>query len=177
MSTKLRWIFFYGHFCSFLVHLLELVQTANNSRYFTHLGNIARLFSLPPAACQKLPPQPRALHCVLALSLLLVFWIARGGIGRLRGKQAPGWIISCSLMPDGHIAVTWRGNGKWHHYHSNTGTTFGVRAGFQRICHTTSHLPTGKTIMLTSLATHSMDNYFIWNVIILVTFVVISCGV
>lgn len=89
---------------------------------------------------QKLPSQPRVLHCLLALSLLLVFWIACGGIGRLRGKRAPGWIISCSSMPDGHVAVTWRGNGKWHHYHSNTGTTFGVRAGIQRICHTTSHL-------------------------------------
>ena len=93
------------------------------------------------------------------------------------GKRAPGWIISCSSMPDGHVAVTWRGNGKWHHYHSNTGTTFGVRAGIQRICHTTSHLPTGKTITLTGLATHSMDNYFIWNGIILVIFVIISHGV
>lgn len=90
--------------------------------------------------------------------------------------QAPGWIISCSSMPDGHFAVTWTGNGKWHHYHSNTGTTFGVRAGFQCICHTTSHLPTGKTIMLTSLAIHSVDNYFICKGVILVIFVVISCG-
>lgn len=80
-------------------------------------------------------------------------------------------------MPDGHIAVTWRGNGKWHHYHSNTGTTFSVRAGFQRICHTTRHLPTGKTIVLTSLETHSMENDFISNCIILVRFVTISCGV
>ena len=70
------------------------------------------------------------------------------------GKEAPGWIISCSSMPDGHIAVTWRGNGKWHRYQGNIGTTFGVRAGFQCICHTASHLPTGKTIVPTSLAIH-----------------------
>lgn len=111
---------------------------------------------LPAAAITS----PRLLCCLRALSLLLVFWIACGGIGRLRGKQKPGWIISCSSMPDGHVAVTCRGNGKWHHYHSNTGTTFGVRAGFQRICHT-SHLPTGKAIMLSSVGIHSRDNYFI----------------
>lgn len=135
------------------------------------------VFCLASVTHQKLPSQPGVVHCLQALSLLLVFWIACGGIGRLRGKRAPGWIISCSSMPDGHIAVTWRGNGKWHHYHSNTGTTFGVRAWFQRICHTTSHLPTGKKRMPSSQAVHSVDNYFIRNDILLVGFVLISSGV
>lgn len=94
---------------------------------------------------------PLSASIVIVISLLDCLWRYR----QAPGKQAPGWIISCSSMPDGHVAVTWRGNGKWHHYHSNTGTTFGVRAGFQRICHSTSHLPTGKTITLTSLAIHT----------------------
>lgn len=48
-----------------------------------------------------------------------------GGIGQLRGNRAPGRIIRCNSVPDRHSAVT--------HY---TGTTFGVRARLQRICHT-----------------------------------------
>lgn len=85
---------------------------------------------------QEPPSHPRILGCLRALLLLLAFldrlWRYREAVRR----QAPGWIISCFSMPDGHVAVTWRGNGKWHRYHSNTGATFGVRAGFQRICHT-----------------------------------------
>lgn len=41
------------------------------------------------------------------------------------GERAPGRIIRCPSVPDRHIAVT-----------HDTGTTFGARAGFQRICHT-----------------------------------------
>lgn len=113
---------------------------------------------------------PLSASIVIVISLLDCLWRYR----QAPGKQAWGWIISCCSMPDGHIAVTWRGNGKWHHYHSNTGTTFGVRAGYQRICHATRHLPTGKTKVLTSQKTHSMENDFICNSIILVRFVIIS---
>lgn len=121
-----------------------------SSSVFFYLASVTR---------QKPSSQPRVLHCLLALSLLLVFLDCLWRYRQAAGKQAPGWIISCSSMPDGHIAATWRGNGKWHHYHSNTGTTFGAGAGFQRICHTLVHLPTGKTIMCRSLRIHSVDNY------------------
>lgn len=158
------------------IKLFQLVRSPSHFTPSKKTQYIAPCFQFGFVTRQKLPSQPRELYCLRALSLLLVFWIACGGIGRLRGKQAPGWIISCSSMPDGHVAVTWRGNGKWHHYHSNTGTTFGVRAGFQRICHSTSRLPTGKTITLTSLAIRSTDNYFISDNVKLDTFVIIKSG-
>lgn len=162
------WTFLlFGFRCQFLDRLrcgisyIKLFQLANTPRHFTRSKNIALCFLFgfcqPPEAAITTKSAPLSASIVIVISLLDCLWRYR----QAPGKQAPGWIISCSSTPDGHIAVTWRGNGKWHHYHSNTGTTFGVRAGFQRICHTTSHLPTGKTIMLTILATHSMDNYFI----------------
>lgn len=120
---------------------IKMFQFANNLYYITRFGggregNTALCFYLASVTRQKLPSQPRVLHCLLALSLLLAFLDCPWRYRQAAWRQAPGWIISCSSMPDGHVAVTWRGNGKWHHYHSNTGTTFGVRAGFQRICHT-----------------------------------------
>lgn len=60
------------------------------------------------------------LGCLLAVIRLL-----DRGIGRLRVNRVPGWIIRCPSVPDQHGTVT--------HY---TGTSFGVRAGLQRICRT-----------------------------------------
>lgn len=95
--------------------LVTLLATSHLQKY----SSIFSIWILSPSRAAT--TTKREIHCLLALSLLLVFWIACGGIGRLRGKRAPGWIISCSSTPDGHVAVTWRGNGKWHHYHCKTG--------------------------------------------------------
>lgn len=123
----------------------KLFQLANNPRRFTRSRKtqtkkaLCFLFGFchPPEAAITTKSAPLSASIVTVISLLDCLWRYR----QAAGKQAPGWIISCSSMPDGHIAFTWRGNGKWHHYHSNTGTTFGVRAGFQRICHTLVFYP------------------------------------
>lgn len=173
VSEASFWTYFAiaSHISSYSM-LLTILATSHLQKKYSAVFS-AWLLSYARSCHHNQWSAPLSASIVIVISLLDCLWRYR----QAPGKQAPGWIISCSSMPDGHIAVTWRGNGKWHHYHSNTGTTFGVRAGFQRICHTTSHLPTGKTIMLTSLAIHSMDNYFIWNGIILVIFITISCGV
>lgn len=75
------------------------------------------------AFCQTLEAAVTTRNPRLPVRLLAVIRLLDGGIGRLRVNRVPGWIIRCPSVPDRHGAVT--------HY---TGTSFGVRAGLQRIC-------------------------------------------
>lgn len=87
------------------------------SGYFSHILLTWKL----PVKHEKLPSPPE----MLPVSLLAVIRLLDGSIGRLRVNRVPGWIIRCPLVPDRHSTVT--------HY---AGTSFGVRAGLQRICRT-----------------------------------------